>query len=415
MISSKKILQKSCRDEEILMQTSSLSQKKRGDLCGRMVKHQKHEKAKRWVLRIITLFISRCFEKPLISSEELKRRIKLINTYPEESSELELSEQITKQEKPPEKSFRESHEESEFLEHVSEHENTSEELPQTEFEETTCSEAKDLLDYQFDNMNSIFSQYDLDTENPDFRKEIDKVFLSGAKIPDTMEIFNGDEQPDLGGFRAITPDSQAIVLLHEKLPGFVFKATQKTHRGSYRDNNLFRVPESRAMQQFITDKGLQHIVVPKKFLYLLPDRRKHQGRYTIDNYIVVAEKIDLIPMEENLVKLRNLSKDQIDEILQICFERGFHDIAWISHDGKLLGNADPNLRFTTDGKIAFIDTEVRTTYMHNWDPSVSESRRRKLNYELTTIDTSKALKYFVRPEMHDFIDTLIKKNYTERI
>ena len=53
MISSKKILQKSCRDEEILMQTSSLSQKKRGDLCGRMVKHQKHEKAKRWVLRIL--------------------------------------------------------------------------------------------------------------------------------------------------------------------------------------------------------------------------------------------------------------------------------------------------------------------------------------------------------------------------
>ena len=282
-------------------------------------------------------------------------------------------------------------------------------LPQADVRENFRTAVRDLLDLGAINMDSIYAQHELDDEDPELRDRIDAELAAGAVIPNTMEVFQDGKKPDLGGFRALSSDSQAVVLVHERIPGVVFKATQEIHRGTFRDNNLYRVPESRAIQQFVDDRELQHIVVPKKSLYLLPDRREHKGQYTTDNYIVVAEMMDLIPQEENLDRLYNMTEEEIDEVLEVCFARGFHDIAWVSRDGKLLGDADPNLRFTRDGKIAFIDTEVRTTDMHNWDPSVGESKRRRLNRRLAEKSTSRALKYFVRPEMHKYIDQQIAK------
>ncbi len=143
-------------------------------------------------------------------------------------------------------------------------------------------------------------------------------------------------------------DDSQLVAEHSSLPGWVIKALPT--KGSYKQStlsdtlNVGRVRCAEHIRQLVQKHHLKHIVVPDKFLYQLP---KTRGPINDRNTMVLAQKLDLVDEKQNLVLWRNLNVEQEDELLFIIDTLGFMDLTI------------PNVVFTTDGKMAFIDTEPR--------------------------------------------------------
>ena len=110
---------------------------------------------------------------------------------------------------------------------------------------------------------------------------------------------------------------------------------------NYRD----RLWGSRKIQQLIDRHRLKHLVVPHKFLYELPDRFSRHRR---DAYVLFAERLSVLNADESTKRYRTIHPEVLDDLCRVLFHfRGFDA-------------AIHNLPFTTDGRIAFIDTESCT-------------------------------------------------------
>ena len=110
---------------------------------------------------------------------------------------------------------------------------------------------------------------------------------------------------------------------------------------NYRD----RLWGARKIQQLVDRHRLKHLVVPHKFLYRLPDRfeRRHHTAY-----VLVAERLSVLSADESTKRYRTINPEVLDDLCRVLFHfRGFDA-------------AIHNLPFTTDGRIAFIDTESCT-------------------------------------------------------
>ena len=108
---------------------------------------------------------------------------------------------------------------------------------------------------------------------------------------------------------------------------------------------------------------LRHIIVPHKWLYELP--RKFSERRQ-SSYVLVVDRIDLLSVDETAKRYRDINPAVLDDLCRVLFHfRGFDA-------------AIHNLRFTTAGQIAFIDTE-------SWDRSPRHGTRvfHRINEELT--------------------------------
>jgi len=111
------------------------------------------------------------------------------------------------------------------------------------------------------------------------------------------------------------------------------------------DNYRDRLWGARKIQQIIDKYRLQHLVVPHKWLYELPDRF---SRRRDSAYVLMAEKIDVLSVDESTRRYRSIRPEVLDDLCRVLYHfRGFDA-------------AIHNLPFTTTGKIAFIDTESCT-------------------------------------------------------
>ena len=110
------------------------------------------------------------------------------------------------------------------------------------------------------------------------------------------------------------------------------------------DNYRDRLWGSRKIQQIINRHRLKHLVVPHKFLYELPDRFSRRRR----TYVLVAERLPVLSADESTKRYRTIRPEVLDDLCRVLFHfRGFDA-------------AIHNLPFTTEGQIAFIDTESCT-------------------------------------------------------
>ena len=141
------------------------------------------------------------------------------------------------------------------------------------------------------------------------------------------------------------------VMMHPQVPGLLIKympaGTKKVGLFTTR-RNIGRIIVAKQIADLIEEQSLQNITVPQKWLYHIPGRRDDLDD---NNYLVVAEKLDILDEETNALQWRGINTDQEAEIRLVIKETGFHDVL------------PENICFTADGQLAFIDTDPRWTPM----------------------------------------------------
>lgn len=183
--------------------------------------------------------------------------------------------------------------------------------------------------------------YLLPSELP-LKKELD-AFFSEARVTEDAQSL------ELAGFteNLCKTNSQTIVTCHPKFPGYVFKLFRDDQHIEDHVNQLFRrIIGALAAKSAIEETGSEELfIVPKKWIYLIPQL---PSKYSQKQCLIIAEKIDLLPDNENLKKWKSTSIPQatLEKLYSVLQKAGLSDSIY-----------PYNIPFTRDGKIAFVDTE----------------------------------------------------------
>lgn len=114
------------------------------------------------------------------------------------------------------------------------------------------------------------------------------------------------------------------------------------------ENYLARLKGAKVISDYIRKHHLKKIVVPKKWLYRLPEKFRHSATVDMD-YLLIVDRLEICPGGywggENLEKYRRMTRSTMIELCTILHAIGGCD-AW-----------PQNQPFTYSNKIAFIDTE----------------------------------------------------------
>ena len=157
---------------------------------------------------------------------------------------------------------------------------------------------------------------------------------------DDPKMFGSHRRFSDAGFRLVERAPHKLMIgRHKRAKGYLFKKfnNDKDDDDQLR-NYMHRIEGARYMRTFIAERGFTSVVAPKKWLYELP--ASFPARY-----LLVVEKMDLVPATDNVRRYTRLQKDQLRELATMLFYfRGLN--SWIA-----------NLPYTEDGQIAFIDTE----------------------------------------------------------
>jgi hypothetical protein len=186
-------------------------------------------------------------------------------------------------------------------------------------------------------------KYLLPNEHP-LQSSLKRIFKRSS-------MFNNPIEFQHAGFHVLERVHRGLmVATHPSIKGYMFKKFQKsTSLADQLENYLKRIDGARALSDFISEKNLHYIVVPKKWLYRLPKKFSDQ-KTNEAAYILIVEHIDICegnadPSGENALKYFCIDDQVLQELCQILYRfRGL--------DSKL-----HNLPFTHQGQIAFIDTE----------------------------------------------------------
>lgn len=107
--------------------------------------------------------------------------------------------------------------------------------------------------------------------------------------------------------------------------------------GIQKHRNVSRIIGAQRIQDTIRKYNLNHVFVPKKYLYRIPGR---PDDISDDNYIVVAERVGGVPLDSCLVK-----QEVANEIFRCTWE------------STIYNPSSKNILITPRGRFAFIDTE----------------------------------------------------------
>lgn len=151
-----------------------------------------------------------------------------------------------------------------------------------------------------------------------------------------------------------------IVASHPLLKNFLIKTYLDTATHVEWTRWVRRSQGRERMQQFMDAHPIynRYFKVPLKWIYQIP--RKKRGVATENSvpreYVLVVENMDLADKETNLQMYQSLiTYTALDGLYLIIDQTGFSD----GHIG--------NLPFSSDGRIAFIDTEYTNTWPVHFD------------------------------------------------
>ena len=141
-----------------------------------------------------------------------------------------------------------------------------------------------------------------------------------------------------------------MVASHPTIKNYLIKKFQdETPQKQQVNNYLRRINGARTLREFIKLNNLQHIVVPRKWLYRLPKKFSDPdtGKRT---YVMIAEKIDICSGEKDPdgEVARRYNNMDFDILRELCI---------VVYYFKGLDSGLQNMPFTYQNKIAFIDTE----------------------------------------------------------
>ena len=154
------------------------------------------------------------------------------------------------------------------------------------------------------------------------------------------KMFNSMTSFENAGFKLIAHSPHKIMSgSHKRTKGYLFKKYNNDKPGKKQlKNYMRRIEGARLLRTFIAERGFQHVVAPRKWLYELPESFQ-------ERYLIVADKLDLMSDDATLRKYNRIREEQMGELATVLYYfRGLN--SWTK-----------NLPFTEDGQIAFIDTE----------------------------------------------------------
>ncbi len=183
-------------------------------------------------------------------------------------------------------------------------------------------------------------------DNHPLQKKLKKIFALGNE-----GMFRSRKKLQKAGFQVFHRIHRGLMVgSHPSLKKYMIKKFKnKILQKDQLANYLSRINGARALSAFIEANNLKHIVVPQKWLYLLPEQ--YSDPETKErSYLLIVEKIDICsggedPEGEIAKKYYNIDLEVLREVyIVLYYFRGL--------DSRL-----HNLPFTHQGKIAFIDTE----------------------------------------------------------
>lgn len=154
---------------------------------------------------------------------------------------------------------------------------------------------------------------------------------------------------------------------HPSAPKHLFK---KYSRGvpldAQRANYETRAEGAQKIRRFVEEQRLQHMVVPQKWIFDLPPRFALHGKIS---RLLIVERMDILDSKENEKRYHAIGENVLEELCRVlCAFRG-------------LDAAVHNVRFTSSGQIAFIDTENwkrrQQDVFHYIRQALSESSRKR--------------------------------------
>lgn len=162
--------------------------------------------------------------------------------------------------------------------------------------------------------------------------------------PDMFE--SADDWADAGFEIIRASDNKITVARHESVPGYLFKKYVNSGKREALDDQLknyqTRLEGARLLRKLIGDKKLEHVVTPRKWLRTLPEEFGSRGKPA---HILIVERLDL------------LDDDASEKAYERIDEHVLRDLCVVLYAFRGLDSTAKNLPHTTDGKIAFIDTE----------------------------------------------------------
>lgn len=167
------------------------------------------------------------------------------------------------------------------------------------------------------------------------------------------ELFSDRSTFEKGGFETIGPalryhSSQILVARHPALPGYLIKTYPLL--GDYRDpysrldEYLGRCRQAKRLIDFVKERDLHQMEVPRKGIFRLSDRFT-SPRAPDGKYLLIVEEIDLMEAQAAKRVEKALPIELMKELLQVYRYFGSADSSWTNHP------------ITRDGKIAWVDTK----------------------------------------------------------
>lgn len=143
-------------------------------------------------------------------------------------------------------------------------------------------------------------------------------------------------------------DDSIMVGEHPTVPDYLFKKfSNDVGRREQRNNYKMRVDGADTIRRVIDRHRLDRLVVPHKWIYELPSDFSKKGRCA---ELLIVERMHLLDMDETVRRYRAIDKKTLEQLCRVLH-------AFTGFDAAI-----HNLRFTSDGQIAFFDTE-------SWDRS----------------------------------------------
>lgn len=175
------------------------------------------------------------------------------------------------------------------------------------------------------------------------KKKLDKIF-SKSRVTESVETLTQ------AGFstKGVRLWSGIVVARHPDCKGYIFKLFTDEQTGYYDLKRLTDRIKGARLAQEVVDKYSLHaeFKIPKKWIYVLPEKPKSAYPDQAKHFVLVAEDMDIIPRAQNYAKWTRISHHKLAAVYLLITEAGLYDCVYAF-----------NLPFSYDGRIAIIDTE----------------------------------------------------------
>lgn len=180
------------------------------------------------------------------------------------------------------------------------------------------------------------------------KSALDAIFTK-TRATKNMKTFEG------AGFKVlhIQPRSFILVASHKKLPDHLLKVylddeeRLKQNRPGWKWF-VYRCQGAEKIAKIIKKKNIKHFTVPKKYIYILPEKPEppHGQGYKPKIAILLVEDMNILSKDDNERHWRHAVTEEI-----------LHELYTIISRANGSSYRAGNIPFTHSGKIAFVDTE----------------------------------------------------------